>query len=120
AFLNRSKRRICLDLHQSADVATAQRLVERTDVLIENFRPGVLNRLRLGPDAMTRGNPRLIYCSIPGFAHDDPRAAMPAWEGIIDAATGNCRARAGEAPPDWDNSRPTYSAIPLASNFAAF
>jgi crotonobetainyl-CoA:carnitine CoA-transferase CaiB-like acyl-CoA transferase len=45
---------------------------------------------------------------------------VPAWEGIIAAATGNCRARAGEAPPDWDSSRPTYSAIPLASNFAAF
>ena len=45
---------------------------------------------------------------------------MQAWEGIVDAATDNCRARVGEAPPDWDISRPTYSAIPLASNFAAF
>ena len=45
---------------------------------------------------------------------------MRAWEGIVDAATGNCRARVGEAPPDWDTSLPTYSAIPLASNFAAF
>ena len=120
AFLNRSKRRITLNLKSQQDQATAQQLVERADVLIENFRPGVMDRLQLGPDAMTRLYPRLIYCSMPGFAHDDPRAGMPAWEGIIDAATGNCRPRAGEAPPDWDSSRPTYSAIPLASNFAAF
>ena len=64
--------------------------------------------------------PRLISVSLPGFARDDPRADLPAWEGIVDAATGNCRARVGEAPPDWDTTRATYSAIPLASNFAAF
>ncbi len=120
AFLNRSKRRTNLDLKQPDDLATAQRLVDRADVLIENFRPGVMDRLQLGPEAMTRRNPRLVYCSMPGFARDDPRAGMQAWEGILDAATGNCRPRAGEAPPDWDSSRPTYSAIPLASNFAAF
>jgi crotonobetainyl-CoA:carnitine CoA-transferase CaiB-like acyl-CoA transferase len=120
AFLNRSKRRITLDLKSHQDLATAQQLVGRADIVIENFRPGVMQRLRLGPAEATSGNRRLIYCSIPGFAHDDPRAGTPAWEGVIDAATGNCRARAGEAPPDWDNSRPTYSAIPLASNFAAF
>jgi crotonobetainyl-CoA:carnitine CoA-transferase CaiB-like acyl-CoA transferase len=120
AFLNRSKRRISLDLKSQQDLATAQQLVERADVLIENFRPGVMDRLHLGPHVATDSNKRLIYCSMPGFAPDDPRAGMQAWEGIVDAATGNCRPRAGEAPPDWDSSRPTYSAIPLASNFAAF
>jgi crotonobetainyl-CoA:carnitine CoA-transferase CaiB-like acyl-CoA transferase len=120
AFLNRSKRRISLDLKSPQDLAAAQQLVARADVLIENFRPGVMDRLHLGPQGATDANKRLIYCSMPGFAHDDPRAGMRAWEGIIDAATGNCRPRAGEAPPEWDSSRPTYSAIPLASNFAAF
>src|SRR5205085_1369447 len=106
------KRRISLDLKQSDDLAVAQRLVDRADVLIENFRPGVMNRLGVGPTAMCERNPGLIYCSLPGFAPDDPRAGLEAWEGIVDAATGNCRARAGEAPPDWDTSRATYSAIP--------
>ncbi len=115
AFLNRGKRRITLDLKSVAELAIAQQLVDRADVVIENFRPGVIDRLGLD---LT--HPSLIAVSIPGFATDDPRAAMRAWEGIVDAATGNCRARVGEAPPDWDTSRPTYSAIPLASNFAAF
>ena len=120
AFLNRGKRRIGLDLKQPDDLAIALRLVDRADVLIENFRPGVMDRLGLGADAMRERTPGLIYCSLPGFAADDPRAGMEAWEGIIDAATGNCRARVGEAPPGWDMTRATYSAIPLASNFAAF
>src|SRR5690349_25095686 len=120
AFLNRGKRRISLDLKQAGDLAIAQRLADRADVLIENFRPGVMDRLGLGCDAMRARNPGLIYCSLPGFAPDDPRASMEAWEGIVDAATGNCRARVGEEPPGWDMSRATYSAIPLASNFAAF
>jgi crotonobetainyl-CoA:carnitine CoA-transferase CaiB-like acyl-CoA transferase len=120
AFLNRGKRRIGLDLKNAVDLAIARRLIERADVAIENFRPGVMDRLGLGAPDMTGRNPRLIYVSLPGFATDDPRAALAAWEGIVAAATGNCRARAGEAPPDWDTSRATYSAIPLASNFAAF
>jgi crotonobetainyl-CoA:carnitine CoA-transferase CaiB-like acyl-CoA transferase len=115
ALLNRGKRRICLDLKAADDRTTAQRLVDRADVVIENFRPGVFARFGLD-----LSQPRLIVVSLPGFAADDPRACLPAWEGIVAAATGNCRARAGEAPADWDTARPTYSAIPLASNFAAF
>src|SRR4051794_29763096 len=120
AFLNRGKRRISLDLKQADDLEIARRLVDSADILIENFRPGVMDRLGLGEAATRERNPGLIYCSIPGFAADDPRASMAAWEGIIDAATENCRDRVGEAPPDWDTSRPTYTALPLASNFAAF
>jgi len=120
AFLNRGKQRITLDLKSPDDRAAAQRLVDSADVLIENFRPGVMDRLGLGATSMTARNPRLIYCSIPGFPAGDPRAEMQAWEGIIDAATENCKPRAGEEPPGWDWSRPTYSAVPLASNFGAF
>jgi crotonobetainyl-CoA:carnitine CoA-transferase CaiB-like acyl-CoA transferase len=120
AFFNRGKRRIALDLKHASDLATAQRLIASADVVIENFRPGVMDRLGLGAPAMTECNPRLIYCSIPGFAADDPRAGLAAWEGIIDAATENCKPRAGEPPPEWDTSRPTYSAVPLASNFGGF
>ena len=64
--------------------------------------------------------PRLVYCSLPGFGAGDPRAGLPGWEGVIDAATGNCRIRAGEAPAGWDTSRPTYSSVPGASTAAAF
>jgi crotonobetainyl-CoA:carnitine CoA-transferase CaiB-like acyl-CoA transferase len=120
AFLNRGKRRITLDLKIVEGRVAAQRLIDSADVVIENFRPGVMERLGLGAAAMTARNPSLVYCALPGFAADDPRAGMRAWEGILDAATENCIPRAGEPPPEWDSSRPTYSAVTLASNFGAF
>jgi crotonobetainyl-CoA:carnitine CoA-transferase CaiB-like acyl-CoA transferase len=120
AFYQRGKRRISIDLNSPAGVALARDLIASADVVVENFRPGVMERLGLGAVAMTERDPRLIYCSIPGFAADDPRAGLQAWEGIIDAATENCRPRAGEPPEEWDSSRPTYSALPLASNFGGF
>src|SRR5947209_1577 len=73
AFFNRGKRRISLDLKKASDRATAQRLVASADVVIENFRPDVMDRLGLGAQAMMEHHPRLIYCSIPGFAPDDRR-----------------------------------------------
>ncbi len=120
AFLQRGKRRISLDLKSGSDRDAARRLLDSADVVIENFRPGVMERLGLGAEAAMQRNPNLIYTSIPGFAPDDPRAGMQAWEGIMDAATDNCIPRAGEETPNWDWSRPFYSAVTLASNFGAF
>lgn len=120
AFLNRGKRRITLDLKAAADLETARRLVDHADVLIENHRPGVMDRLGLGWEETRAHNSRLVYCSLPGFAAEDPRRDLPGWEGVIAAATGNCRPRSGEAPTGWDDTRPTYTAVPIASNFAAF
>lgn len=118
-YLQRRKRRITLDLKQREDLEVARRLIAGSDVLIENFRPGVMERLGISAARLRVANPRLIYCALPGFASADPRAATPAWEGVIAAATGNCRVRVGEAPPDWEFTRPVYSRIPMASNFAA-
>ena len=120
AFLNRGKRRITLDLKDPADAAVATRLAAGADVVIENFRPGVMDRLGLGWPRLAATAPRLIYCSLPGFGRDDPRAPVPGWEGVVAAATANCSIRVGQEPEGWDTSRPTYSAVPLASNFAAF
>ncbi|HEY8622228.1 MAG TPA: CoA transferase, partial [Casimicrobiaceae bacterium] len=115
ATWNRGKRSIVLDFARPDDVAVARRLVESADVVIENFRPGVMDRLRLGPAAMTAVNPRLVYCSIPGFASDDPRAGVAAWEGVVAAATDTYR------PSKLGGSeQPVYTAIPIASSFAAF
>lgn len=66
-MFNRNKRSICLDLKNADDLAQARRLVDEADVLIENFRPGALERLGLGPDDFARSNPGLIYCSAKGF-----------------------------------------------------
>ena len=74
AILQRGKRSLVLDLKSPADAAEALRLAQNADILIENFRPGVMARLGLGVEALLARHPRLIYCSLPGFASDDPRA----------------------------------------------
>ena len=113
ATWNRGKRSIVLDLKAAGDLETARRLIATADVVIENFRPGVMERLGLGAQAMTSANPRLIYCSMPGFASDDPRAGVPAWEGVVSAAFSTYRPRTREG-------RPTYTPVPIASSYAAF
>ena len=64
---NRGKRSICLDLKSASGVAVAKDMVARADVLVENFRPGALDRLGLDYDSCAKANPRLIYCSEKGF-----------------------------------------------------
>jgi crotonobetainyl-CoA:carnitine CoA-transferase CaiB-like acyl-CoA transferase len=112
ATLQRGKQRIVLDLKSTADLASARGLISSADVVIENFRPGVMDRLGLGWDIVRRGHDRLIYCSLPGFASDDPRAAMPAWEGVLAAATGTYTRSGAE-------DQPRFNALPLASEFGA-
>ena len=114
ATWNRGKRSIVLDLKQANDLATAKGLVGTADVVVENFRPGVMNRLGLGAEEMTQANTRLVYCSIPGFASDDPRAGVRAYEGIVGAATATYR------PTQPHAGRPVYTAIPIASIYGAF
>jgi crotonobetainyl-CoA:carnitine CoA-transferase CaiB-like acyl-CoA transferase len=120
AFYNRGKRRVILDLKRADDLAAARGLVATADAVIENFRPGVLARLGLSAETMRALSPGLIVCSLPGFGAADPRAGLRAFEGIVDAATANCEPRNGEEPSGWDWSRPTYSALPLASSFAGY
>jgi crotonobetainyl-CoA:carnitine CoA-transferase CaiB-like acyl-CoA transferase len=114
ATWNRGKRSISLDLKQPGDLDTARRLVASADVVIENFRPGVMSRLGLGSETALAANPRLIYCALPGFAADDPRAQVRAFEGVVSAATATLRPFEGKA------DRPVYTAIPIASVYAAF
>lgn len=66
-MFNRNKRSICLDLKSEEGNADARRLINEADVVIENFRPGALEKLGLGPDAFRESNPRLIYCTAKGF-----------------------------------------------------
>ena len=117
ATWNRAKRSITLDLKDAEDLETARRLVAGADVVIENFRPGVMDRLGLGADAMIEANPRLIYCSIPGFAADDPRAGMAAWEGVLGAVTASYT-NAGDGLARADN--PVVTAVPISSSYGAF
>jgi crotonobetainyl-CoA:carnitine CoA-transferase CaiB-like acyl-CoA transferase len=85
---NRNKRSIALDLTQEKDRATMLRLVARADVLIENFRPGVLEKLGLDPAAMRARHPRLIHCSITGFGTKGPYRERPAFDAVGQAFSG--------------------------------
>lgn len=64
---NRHKESLALDLKSPAGIAVAKRLIAASNILIENFRPGALDRLGLGYDPLAANNPRLIYCSLKGF-----------------------------------------------------
>ncbi|MFC7706254.1 CaiB/BaiF CoA transferase family protein [Plastorhodobacter daqingensis] len=77
AMLNRGKRSLTLDLKSPEAIATLLPLIEKADVLIEQFRPGVMDRLGLGYAALRRCNPRLIYCSITGWGQSGPKATKP-------------------------------------------
>ena len=76
AALNRGKRSIAIDLKAPGAVARMEKLLRRADILLEQFRPGVMDRLGLGYDAAAAINPRLIYCSITGYGQHGPRAQL--------------------------------------------
>ena len=86
--LNRGKRGICLDLKQPEGLEICLRLIDRMDVLIENFRPGAMDRLGLGYPAMQSRNPRLIYCSISGYGQEGPARDEAAMDLVVQASSG--------------------------------
>ena len=112
---NRGKQRITLDLKSADDLVTTVKLIRSADVVIENFRPGVMQRLGLGAGEMTALNPGLVYLSLPGFASTDERASIRAFEGIISAAIGqytDLQSRRADLPP-------VYTPMPLGSTYGA-
>jgi crotonobetainyl-CoA:carnitine CoA-transferase CaiB-like acyl-CoA transferase len=78
ALLNRGKRSVAIDLKAPDAVARLTPLIERTDVVVEQFRPGVMDRLGLGYDALRRINPRIVYCAITGYGQQGPLADVAA------------------------------------------
>jgi hypothetical protein len=86
--LNAGKRCIVLDLKRPEAVAAAKGLARDADVVVENFRPGVMARLGLDYHTLAALNPRLIYCAISGYGQTGPSAARPAYAPVIHAASG--------------------------------
>ena len=112
ATWNRGKRSIVLDLKTQSGRDTASRLAQDADLVIENFRPGVAERLGIGYSELSLSNPGLVYCSLPGYGENHPNRLEPGWEPLIGAATGLY-------PQVEDAEEPLYSPLPLASTFAA-
>jgi crotonobetainyl-CoA:carnitine CoA-transferase CaiB-like acyl-CoA transferase len=85
---NSGKRSLTLDLKAPRGKEVLRRLVAGADVLVENFRPGVMARLGLSYEALRTVNPRLVYCAISGFGQDGPLAAQPAYDQIVQGLSG--------------------------------
>ena len=86
--LNAGKSSVAIDLKQAAGVALVKDLVAKADVVLENFRPGVMKRLGLDHAALASVNPRLIFCSISGYGQSGASASLPAYAPIVQAASG--------------------------------
>ncbi len=88
ALLNRGKRSLALDLKENKSIFVINRLIANVDVLVEQFRPGVMDRLGLGWEALSAINPALVYCSITGWGQDGPKALLAAHDLNYMAETG--------------------------------
>ena len=86
--VNRNKRSVVLDLKDDADLQCLRDLIAGADVLVENFRPGVMERLGLGPDALDVLNPRLVVLSITGFGEGGPQGHRPGFDQIVQGEGG--------------------------------
>jgi len=86
--MNRNKRSIVLDLKQAKDLEVLRSLAARADVLVENFRPGTMEKLGIGYETLKADNPRLIFCSLSGFGSEGPYRDRPALDPVIQAMSG--------------------------------
>ncbi len=92
---NRNKKSVIVDLKDPDGIATVKRLVSGADVFVQNFRPGVADRLGLGADVLAALNPRLIYMSIVGFGFEGPLADKPTYDPLIQAVSALTTVQAG-------------------------
>ena len=106
--LNAGKKSIVLNLKSPEAIDVIRRLVKDADILVENFRPGVMRRLKLDYASLQPLNPRLVYCSISGYGQTGPSAELPAYAPVIHAASGYDRAHLAYQP---GRNRPDYCGI---------
>jgi CoA:oxalate CoA-transferase len=109
--LNAGKRSLALDLKNADAIKLVHRLIAETDIVVENFRPGVMDRLGLGYETLREINPRLIYCSISGYGQTGPAAERAAYAMIVHAESGFDRSLMRYAG---DRDRPATGAIFVA------
>lgn len=95
---NKNKRSICIDLKSAEGKAALLRLVESADVVMENFRPGTLDRLGLGYEVLKHAKQDIIFASASGYGADGPYADLPGQDLLIQARTGLVNATAGQKP----------------------
>lgn len=99
ASVNRNKRSITADMKSAKDLAHLKALAAKADILLENFRPGVLDRLGLGYEALAALNPGLVYCSISGYGQEGPYAQKGAFDVTVQAMSGLMSVTGEEGAP---------------------
>ena len=109
--LNAGKKSIVLDLKSAGGAEAARRLVATADVVVENFRPGVMHRFGLDYPALRKIKPDLVYCAISGYGQTGPSAALPAYAPVIHAASGYDLAQIAHQE---EQRRPDYCGIFIA------
>ena len=111
---NRNKRSVAIDLKHERGRAVLMRLVAGADVFVQNFRPGVADRMGLGEEALRRVAPQIIYVSISGFGEKGPMATKPAYDPLVQAFSGLATVQGGA-----DESRPRLVRTILADKLTA-
>ncbi len=118
ASFNRNKKSVTLDLRNPGDKALLERLIEGADVLVENYRPGVLAGMGLDSDTLARLNPRLVTCSINGFGSTGPYADRPAFDFITQAMSGFMSVNGAADQPPLRSGQPVTDLV--AGLYAAY
>jgi crotonobetainyl-CoA:carnitine CoA-transferase CaiB-like acyl-CoA transferase len=111
---NAGKRSITADLKSEGGRRVFARLVEQSDVVVENMRPGVMDRLGFSAEAMRAINPRLIYCAVSGFGQTGPLAERPAYDQIIQGLSGMCDVTG------WPSDDPLRVGFPISDTLGGF
>jgi crotonobetainyl-CoA:carnitine CoA-transferase CaiB-like acyl-CoA transferase len=110
---NRGKRGIVVDLRTAEGTRILHQLVERADVLVQNLRHGVAERWRADYATLSRINPRLIYCAMPGYGQSGPYVEKPGFDPLLQARSGAMAAQGGPGQP------PVFLRVPISDNSGA-
>lgn len=108
ASINRNKRSVVADLRNEADLRRIKQLIAKADILLENYRPGVMDRIGLGYDAVATINPRIVYTSVSGYGHFGPYYGKGAFDIAIQGASGMMSVTGEES------GAPCKSGVPFA------
>ena len=110
---NRGKRGLAMDLRTEEGKAILHQLAKQSDVLVQNLRQGVAERWGADYPTLSRLNPRIIYCAMPGYGQSGPYIEKPAFDPLLQARSGAMAAQGGEGKP------PVYYRIPISDNAGA-
>jgi crotonobetainyl-CoA:carnitine CoA-transferase CaiB-like acyl-CoA transferase len=114
AAVNRGKRSLSLDLSKPQGRAVVEKLLERADVLVENFLPGTMEKWGLGYETLSKRYPRLIYCAISGFGGDGPLGGLPGYDAVLQAMCGLMSVNGS------DESGPMRVGIPIVDHVTGY